>query len=173
MGRAPGGMACIADIVPKQKGFETELGGLEIPQGIFTGAGEITNRFIFHRGDIDACEIPRAHQPRQLHGITTVGFHAVAGLLGNEGGRDDPADIAFVRQIAKEPIATGSRFIDEDQVLGFGLQPAHELINVALPSANGAQVDDLSVVSFGDIGHGDGVLVDIQPNIVCVRVLHG
>jgi hypothetical protein len=77
------------------------------------------------------------------------------------------------RQIAKEPIATWSRFIDEDQGCGFGGQLAHELINVAWPRAHGAQVDDLSVVSCGDRGHGAGVLVDIQPHRECVRVPQG
>jgi hypothetical protein len=28
-------------------------------------------------------------------------------------------------------------------------------------------------VIFGDIGHGDGVLVDIQPHIECASVIHG
>jgi hypothetical protein len=28
-------------------------------------------------------------------------------------------------------------------------------------------------VIVGDIGHGDGVLVDLQPHIECARVRHG
>jgi hypothetical protein len=60
MGRAPGGTAGIADIVPEQEGFETELGRLEVPEGIFAGAAEIANGFIFHRGNIDRGEITRA-----------------------------------------------------------------------------------------------------------------
>ena len=50
---------------------------------------------------------------------------------------------------------------------------ADELINVGLPGADGAEGDDLSVVICGDLGHGDGVLGDIQPNIECARVMHG
>jgi hypothetical protein len=41
MGWAPGGPARIADIVAEQKGFEPELGGLEIADGIFTGPAEV------------------------------------------------------------------------------------------------------------------------------------
>jgi hypothetical protein len=119
MGRAPGGPARIPDILPEQAGFETELGRFEIPHGIFAGAGEIAHGFVLDRGDIHGGEIPRAHQASQLHGVTTVGFHAVAGLLGDARGRNDPARMAFVREIAVEPVATGARFLDEDQVLGF------------------------------------------------------
>ncbi len=82
-GWAPAGTARIAHIVPEQEGFEPELGGREVPQGIFAGAGEIAHSFIFHRGDIDGGQIPRAHQAGQLDRVTTVGCHAVAGLFGN------------------------------------------------------------------------------------------
>jgi hypothetical protein len=58
MGRAPGGLARLPDILPQQEGFETKLGGLEVPQGIFTGAGALANRFVLDRGDIDRGEIP-------------------------------------------------------------------------------------------------------------------
>jgi hypothetical protein len=94
-------------------------------------------------------------------------------FLGRSEGRDDPADKAFLCQLAVEPVPTGSRFIDEDQVLSFGVQLAHEWITVAWPSANGAQVDDLSVVIFGDIGHRDGIFVDIQTDRERARLVHG
>jgi hypothetical protein len=70
--------------VPAQEGFEPELGGLEVPQGIFAGTGEIAHGFIFNRRDIDGGEITRAHQPRQLYGVTPVGVHTIAGLFGHE-----------------------------------------------------------------------------------------
>jgi hypothetical protein len=108
-----------------------------------------------------------------LHRVTPVGFDAVARLFGHEGGRDDPAHLAFFRQITIEPVPTGSRFIDEDQVLGFCLKLAHDLINVDLPGADRAEVDDLSIVLVGDRGHRDGVLVDIQTDVECARVIHG
>jgi len=81
--------------------------------------------------------------------------------------------MACVRQIGIAPVATGSRVIAEDQGLGLCLPRAHALIKVAWPSANGPKVDDFSVVSCGDRGHGDGVLVDILPHIECARVRHG
>jgi hypothetical protein len=53
------------------------------------------------------------------------------------------------------------------------LQRADELINVDLPGADGAEVDDLSVVCFGDIGHGDGRCMDIQSDRERARRGHG
>jgi len=59
---------------------EPEFGGLQGQQGIFAGAGEVVNGFIFDRGDGERCGIPRAHQPRQLHRLTPVEFDAVGRL---------------------------------------------------------------------------------------------
>jgi hypothetical protein len=109
----------------------------------------------------------------QLDRITPVGVHAVARLLRNGGGGDDPADLSLCRQIALEPGPTGSRFKDKNQVLGFRLQLSYKVINVGLPRANGAELADLSVVICGDIGHRKGVFVDIQPDKQRARVLHG
>src|SRR4029453_1902118 len=57
MGRPPGGTARIADIVPEQKGFEPELGGLEITDGVFTSPTEVTDGFAPHPRDIDGSEV--------------------------------------------------------------------------------------------------------------------
>jgi hypothetical protein len=108
-----------------------------------------------------------------LHGITAVGFDAVASLFGNEGGRDNPAVITFVGQVAVEPVAAWSGFIDKDEVLGLGLQFADELIDVAVAGADGPVIDDLGVVIFGDLGDRNSIFVDIQTNVECARVCHG
>ena len=97
-----------------------------------------------------------------MHRVAPIGLHAVADLFGNEGGRDDPALPSFLGQVAIEPVPTGAGFIDKDRVWDFGVQLAHELINVAWPSANGAEVYHFSMVNLGDISHRDGVFVDIQ-----------
>jgi hypothetical protein len=86
VGWAPGGPTRIADLVAQQEGFETELGGLQIAQGVFTGPGEITNRFICHRGDIDHGEVSRTRQPGQLRGVSAVGLDPIAGFLGIDEG---------------------------------------------------------------------------------------
>jgi hypothetical protein len=173
MSRAPRGVACIAAIVSEQQGVETARGGLEIADGIFTSPAEVADGFIFHRGDIDGGEITRAHQAGQLDGVTTVSLDAVAGLCGNQGRGNDPADVASFDKITIEPVVTRPRFIDKDQVLGLGWHLAHALLNSGLPGADGAEVDHLRIVICGDIGHGDGVFVDIQSAVKRARVVHG
>jgi hypothetical protein len=102
-----------------------------------------------------------------------VHCHAVAGRLGHACRRDDPAGRALCRQIARAPIATGSRCLDADQVGGVGWPLAHAVLDGALPSTQGATGDDRSVVISGDMGYGEGILVDIQPNRAGASVRHG
>ena len=56
--RAPGGSACIPDIMPEQKGFEAKLGRLQIVECLFTRTAQVTNGFVFNLGDRDRREIP-------------------------------------------------------------------------------------------------------------------
>jgi hypothetical protein len=120
--RTPGGPACIPDVLSQEKRFEAKLRGLEIVDSIFTRPAPVTNRFILHLGHVDRGEVPRAHQAGQFDGVSAVGFDPVARLFGNQGGGDDPADIAFFQQVAIEPVAAGARFIDEDELLTLRLQ---------------------------------------------------
>jgi hypothetical protein len=81
--------------------------------------------------------------------------------------------MAFWGQIALEPVPTGACFIDQDPVRGFGVQLADELSNVGMPGADGAEVDDVGVVVFGNIGDSTGLLMDIQSDVERARVTHG
>jgi hypothetical protein len=78
--------------------------------------------------------------------------------------------MALFRQIAIEPLPTGSRFIDKDQVRGFCLQLADEVIHVGIPGADGAEVDDVGVVVFGNICDSNRLVMDIQSDIERARV---
>jgi hypothetical protein len=69
--------------MPQQKGFEAQLGGLEIPQSILTGAAEVTDGLVLDRRHIDRRELPSSREPGQLDGITAVGFDPVPSLLGD------------------------------------------------------------------------------------------
>jgi hypothetical protein len=53
------------------------------------------------------------------------------------------------------------------------LQLADEVINVGVPGADGAEVDDVGVVVLGHRGDRDGLLMDIQSNAERARVTHG
>jgi len=81
-----------------------------------------------------------------LPGVTTVGFDPVARLFGNQGGGDDPADVAFFRQVAREPVAAGASFVDEDELLPLRLQMPKQRINIALPGPDGADGDNLGTM---------------------------
>jgi hypothetical protein len=159
--------------VPEPTSFETELGRLEVPPGIFTGAAEIANGVIFNRGHIHRGEIPRAHQARELDCIPTLRCHPVARLVGHEGGRDDIAEMVLLRQLAIEPIPTGPSFIDQEQMRGLGLHLADEVVNVTLACADGPEVGALSAVLLRDVCDGNRVFVDIHSEIQCARLAHG
>jgi hypothetical protein len=53
-----------------------------------------------------------------------------------------------------------------------GAERGGALIEVAMPRPYGATVDDLGAVLLSDIGHGDGVFMDIETNIQCTRLVH-
>jgi len=81
--------------------------------------------------------------------------------------------MALVRQMTLAPVPLGARFIDKDQVCSFGVQPAHEVIDVDVPGADRAKIKDLSLVLFGDISHGNGLLMHSQSDLPCARMTHG
>jgi hypothetical protein len=173
VGWAPGGPPSIAEIVSQQKGFEPEFGGLQLAQGILAGTTEVTNGFLLDRGDLDRCEIARAQQAGPWHGVTTVGFDAIAGLFGNQGRGDHPADVPPCGEIAIEPIPTGAGFIDKDEGLALRAQLPDEHVEVALARPNGAEEDDLRGMILRHVGDRDRLLMDIQSDIECARLGHG
>jgi len=72
--------------------------------------------------------------------------------------------MAFLTQVSVEPVTTGTSFVDEDEMFGFGLEFAHELIDVGLPGTNGAEVSNFSTVIVRDIGDRVGFFVNIHPD---------
>jgi len=84
MGWPPRGAARIPDILAQAEGLQPVLGGLAIPDGIRTRAGEVTERLVLDRGDIDRGPIPRTHQPGELGGVTAIGLDAVARFLWDQ-----------------------------------------------------------------------------------------
>jgi hypothetical protein len=81
--------------------------------------------------------------------------------------------MAFLGEIAVEPIATGAGFIDKDKVRAFGLQPTDELIDITLSRPDVAEGDDFGVVVLGDIGDGNRVFMDIHSDAERARLVHG
>jgi hypothetical protein len=100
MRRPPGGTAFITDILTQQKGLQTALGGLEIPDGILAGAGQVADGLVLDLGDVDRREIPGAHQPSEPHGITSVSLDTVAWFLRGERRGNHPADEVLLGEVA-------------------------------------------------------------------------
>jgi hypothetical protein len=81
--------------------------------------------------------------------------------------------MAFVGEIAVEPIATRTGFINKDEVRAFGLEPTDEVIDVTLSRPDIAEGDHLGVVLLGDTGDRDRVLMDIHSDVERARLVHG
>jgi hypothetical protein len=98
-----------------------------------------------------------------------VGFAPIAGLLGDQGGRDDAADLAFVGELAVAPLATRAGFLNQDEVRAVGWQPAAEVIDSARSRPDGPEGDDLGVMFVGDIGDRDRLFMDIHSDVERAR----
>jgi hypothetical protein len=70
-------------------------------------------------------------------------------------------------KVAREPRAAGAGFVDNDEMFAFGLEFTDERLEVTLARAERAQIDDLGVVCFGDVGHGNRLFMDIQTDVEC------
>src|SRR5262249_18086071 len=106
-------------------------------------------------------------------GITPAGFDAVTCLCRNQGGGADPADVALFHQVAIEPIAAGTGFVDEDELLAFRPQLPDKLIDITLPGPDSAEGDDLCAMCLGDIGDCTGLFMDIHSDVERARLWHG
>jgi hypothetical protein len=108
-----------------------------------------------------------------LCGITAVGFDAIPWFFREQRRCDHPAVVVFFGQIAVEPVAARSCFIDEEEVFGFGLPLADHLLDVTLTGADDPEVGDLSPVILRHRGHGDRVFVNVHTDEECARLRHG
>jgi hypothetical protein len=172
-GRAPGGLASVPDILPQEQRLQPKLRGLESAAGIFARPAQGPQGCILHLGPGDRGEVPRAPQASAFDRIPAGGCAPLPGLLGEQGGRDAPAALAFFRQRAVAPLPARAGFRDKDAMLTLRLQRPAELIAVPLAGPNGAEGDDLSVGFFGDLGDRHRVFMDIQTDVEGARRGHG
>ena len=173
VGRAPMGPAGVAAIGAEHKGFETALGVCEITDGIFTRPGEVAHGFIVPLRDIDRSESAGAREARQLPRVPAVGFDSITRLFGKEGGRHPPAGGGFWPEIPLEPVATGARLRDQDELFAFGLHLPDELLAVTRACPDGVEGDAFGVVCLGDVRHGNRLFPDIQSEVKRARLVHG
>jgi hypothetical protein len=173
MSGAPGRSAGVVDVVAQQKGFEAELGCLEIVHGVLASAGEIADGFIVDVGDVDGGKIAGSQETCEGGCIAAIGLDSIAGFLGDERRCDDEAGEAFLGEVAIEGEAARSRFVGEDEAGCLGLETANELVDVALLGADGADEGDSFAPVLGCVGDGDGVLMDIEADEKCGIMGHG
>ena len=102
-----------------------------------------------------------------------VGVAPIPGLLGEQGRRAAPADLAVLRQIAGEPSPTRAGFLDTDERRTFRVQLTDELSNGTWAGPHGAEGDDRSVVFLGAIGDRKRVFMDIQTDGAWARRRQG
>ncbi len=74
---------------------------------------------------------------------------------------------------ALEPVAAGTSFVDEDELLPLRLQMPKQLINIALPGPDGAEGDHLGTMLLGHRGDRNGLCMDIHSNVERARLCHG
>ena len=153
--------------------METAWRGCELAEGIFPGPAEGTARVICDLGDIHRGEVPCACQAGQVHGIPAVGLDAVTGFVGKECRGHHPAIGVFFRQLAGEPGATRTCFIEEEEVVGLRWHRAEELINGTLTGAKSAQGGARSAVILGDLRPGHRLCGAIHANDECARLRPG
>ena len=72
-----------------------------------------------------------------------------------------------------EPLATRASCIDKDEVRAFGLQPTDECIDVTLSRTDVSEGDDLGVRFVGDVSDGNGLFMNISPDVEGARLVHG
>jgi hypothetical protein len=97
----------------------------------------------------------------------------VAGFFRNAGGGDDETLEALAGEVAVKDVATGAGLIGENETGRFRVEPADELVDVALAGADGIDERDVRVAILAGVGDGDGVLVDVEADEKGGRLAHG
>jgi hypothetical protein len=173
VGQAPGGLPRLTASVVQENGVAPTLRGLELVDGVFTCPAPVATGFRVNRGDGDGWAVTCAPQAGPWDGVSPVGCDPIPGLLGDHGGRDDPAALAFGGAIAGAPSATRAGCIAKDEVRALGWQPTDAVIEVTRSRPDSAEGDDLGAVVLNDRGDGKRVFMDIQTDVECARLVHG
>ena len=114
-GPAPRGRGRGTARVPQEQGLEPTLRGLAIVEGLCTRPAQVPPGFLLHRRDVDRGQVPGAQQAGLCEGVPPVGCDPIPRPLGDQGGRDAPAALAFWGERAVGPRATWPRFRDQDE----------------------------------------------------------
>jgi len=169
---APVRRAAVADVEAQEQGFETRLGSLQITHCILSCATKIPYRLVFEPGYINGGQIARAHEAGQLNGIASVGLDTVSRFAGDQRRSDHVTLIAFLGEVPIETVPAGTSFIDEDELLRLGLQPADELVDIPLAGTDATDKYHLGTAIVGRIGDRDKILMTDQTDEKRAILLH-
>jgi hypothetical protein len=150
--------------VSEEEGLQSQLGGFEIPERIFSGAREITDRLVLDLRDIYGREVTGSQESSELYGILAVGLDPLAGFPGDEGRCGDEAGIALPFQVAVEVVSAWAGFIGEDELRCLGPEPADELVDVRCAGTDRADIGGLRLRFIGNVSDRDLLLVHIETN---------
>jgi hypothetical protein len=89
------------------------LGAQQVCLGVIASPDQVAKSLVGLVGYPDRREVPAAQQPGQLGRIASVGLDPVAGLDGDQRGRDDHACDAHGSQLTMEGVAGWTGFIGD------------------------------------------------------------
>ncbi len=172
-GGVPRGPARRPDRRPQPPGVATALGRLELAAGGLAGTTAVTDRVIRHRRDRDGGESTRAPQACSLDRVTPVGRDAMAGWLGEQGRRNDPAAVPAGGEITLAPITARSCLVDEDPRRACRRPLTHARVEVTRSGPARAHRDDCGLVVLGHVCDSAGLILALQTARARARLGHG
>ena len=151
-----------ANTAAQQKLPQTMAGTELVLFGRLTGPDEIAQRFMRRIRYPHRREIAGTVAARKLGGVASVRLHAIAGLGGHEGGRDDVTRNTQAYELPVKHVSAGARLVTHAEPVSLA-KLANQLCHRIGPIGNDAKDPDLTV-GLRDRG-GDGLGVDIQTQV--------
>ena len=165
-GRRRGGTAHRTALRSPPQSVQTARGVCESAAGLVTRPGERAHGVSGDCGDIGGGERTGAGPAGAWHRIPAVGWDAVAGRLGAQGGGDAPAVVAWWGEMPGEPRATGASCVDAEEGWGVRVPGAEPWIAVTWTCAEAPEGEDLGAVSLSHVRHREGLLIVSDYGIV-------
>lgn len=158
---------------PEQEGFQAELRVLEGDPGRVAGPTEIAERFILDRRHVDTGQIAGPEQPREVHGVASIGLDLVTRLLGNQRWRDDLTAEPLARQVTRQPLTARAGFVREHQLGCLRVQATNQFVEVGLPGSDGPDEHGRIGALAQGVRDGDRIFVDVETDEKRSRLCHG
>jgi hypothetical protein len=162
MGGVPVGPADVVQPEAEQEALQAQLGVLERQPRRIAGQTQVAEGFVLHGRDVDARQIARPEQPRELDRIAAVGLHFVAGLLRDQRGRDDVTVEPLAGQVAMQGVAAWSGLVGKHQLRRLRLQPPDQFVEVRLARADRAKIHRRIGALPQGMGDRDRILMDVE-----------